>query len=451
MIKFFQRHHYIRNIIYSIVVFTFVGAGFLGWGSYNFKNNNIIDTVYEKDITKQEVDRVINNLLALKYHFLNNSKGRKTLEEIKNKQYNDLYKEAIELLKFKYKTLYFSDKKLFLSVSDKEVFEYLSKIPYFQTDFSFDKKKYFEFLRRINSKPSEFEDRLREDLLLKKSNIFFDKGFNTSFDLDFLYSFSKISKEIVISITDVSDINISGDSNISISDLKSYYNSNINDFKKEDFIIVDKYTFNIDNNESNEDFKKRVLKNKILLKKHKDKYMVYSSLDSNISIKKGNLLSFYRRNNNLLVSKPEFKKNSAFIYVLNGKSFDKFFSFEEVKNKIEQILNKKNSIKKFIKNEFRNDIENGSNYIGNINPYIQNKNLENLFENTDIKKKVSLYIFNSNKIEDVFLQDNFIIHYKIIDITLEEELNQEFLKNIKEKYKIFQFKYKSNSYIDKHI
>ncbi len=163
MISWMQKHN--KYLVWTIWIATiaFIGAGFVGWGSYSFgsKAGNVAK-VGEIEITQTKLNMVYSNI----YSQYNQALQGK-LDDEKAKEMG-LVKQAFAQLETQAKILNFS-KELGIVVSDEEVVNRLQNIRSFQKDGIFNKEIYNGYLRSQRLKANAFEDTLREELVIQKT------------------------------------------------------------------------------------------------------------------------------------------------------------------------------------------------------------------------------------------------------------------------------------------
>jgi len=158
-----QKHN--RYLVWTIWIATlaFIGAGFVGWGSYSFgsKAGNVakVGTI---EIPQTKLDFVYSSLYS-QY----NQVMQGTLDEAKAKEMG-LLQQAFSQLETQTKLLNFA-KDTGLIVSDEEVLQKLQAIRIFQKDGAFNKEIYDGYLRNQRLKAKFFEEVLREELIIQKT------------------------------------------------------------------------------------------------------------------------------------------------------------------------------------------------------------------------------------------------------------------------------------------
>jgi len=163
MISWMQKHN--KYLVWTIWIATiaFIGAGFVGWGSYSFgsKAGNVAK-VGDIEIKQTKLNMVYSNIYNQYNQALQGTLDDKKAQEM------GLIKQAFAQLSTQAKILNFS-KDLGLIVSDAEVAQRLQEIPAFQKEGIFNKEIYDGYLRNQKLKANAFEETLREELIIQKT------------------------------------------------------------------------------------------------------------------------------------------------------------------------------------------------------------------------------------------------------------------------------------------
>ena len=166
MISWMQRHKKWLVITIWISTIAFVGAGFVGWGSYGYNSSQgVVAKVGSESITystfSQEYDAV--------YAQYKQQYGDKFNEEVA-KQIN-LQSKVFKNLVNKYLLLNYA-KDLGFYVSDEEVARELISYDAFKDENgTFSKDKYLTYLKTINKTPAYFEEFIAKEKLIKQTAI----------------------------------------------------------------------------------------------------------------------------------------------------------------------------------------------------------------------------------------------------------------------------------------
>jgi len=147
-----QKHKKYLVVTIWISVIAFVGAGFVGWGSYKFgRAADAVALVGETPVTYKELRREMENLRRLL--------PQAEPAELEKLALSRLIDEALLLQ-------YAKDHDLM--VTDAEVAAAIAAEPSFQKDGRFDRARYKELLRAAGLTEKDFEERVRKDLMLQK-------------------------------------------------------------------------------------------------------------------------------------------------------------------------------------------------------------------------------------------------------------------------------------------
>jgi len=147
----------IKVILFAIVI-VFV---FWGVGSFRSKQATKVATVNDEIIAVSEFRRAYNNLIEqYRRRFGENlNDGMLEMLKVKDQALNQLIDRAIVLQEAR---------KLDLRVTDAEVAESIMNAPVFQTNGSFDNRRYRRLLAQVHLTPEEFEADQKNTLLAQK-------------------------------------------------------------------------------------------------------------------------------------------------------------------------------------------------------------------------------------------------------------------------------------------
>lgn len=163
MISWMQKHN--KYLVWTIWIATiaFIGAGFVGWGSYSFgsKAGNVAK-VGDIEIKQTKLNMAYSNIYSQYNQML---KGK--LDEAKAKEMG-LVKQAFATLETQAKVLNFAE-DAGIVVSDSEIASKLQAIKGFQKDGQFNKEIYEQYLLSQRLKAKDFEATLREEIIIKKT------------------------------------------------------------------------------------------------------------------------------------------------------------------------------------------------------------------------------------------------------------------------------------------
>ncbi len=157
-----QRHN--KYLVWTIWIATiaFIGAGFVGWGSYHFGSQaGSVAKVGDIEIKQSKLNMVYSNLYNQYNRMLQGQLDEKKAKEM------GLVQQAFATIATQAKLLNYA-KDTGLIVSDEEVAQALESIKGFQSHGAFDKKAYEMYLKSQHLKAKTFEDTLRDELTITK-------------------------------------------------------------------------------------------------------------------------------------------------------------------------------------------------------------------------------------------------------------------------------------------
>ena len=386
-----------------ISTIAFVGAGFVGWGSYNpsASSSNIVATVGKKEIPLKNLQQEYSNL----YSQYQQSLGDQFNQELA-KQFN-LEKIAYNNIVQRYLLLNLSDEFGF-TVSNDEIFKELVKIPSFVKDEKFDKEAYKSILKQNRTTPSDFEEQVKNDILLKKIREVYttNTNENTMKNLNELFF---ASDKVQINIISADDINI----DTSEANINEFFNKN-----KENYKSIEKYEVNVAKIKINEDEKKSkkdALKMYLKLKKSQASFSSKEFLDINsefLSIEEQNTI-FTSELGSIL--KPLKVGDSFVIYQLIKKIQPQVQALNDVIEKVKKDykIQKTNEILNSKKDELL------KNFTGTDIGYITRGELKKI-DGLDEKEinLLSQKISMATSLVDFIQLDNKIVVFKILDTKL---------------------------------
>ncbi len=163
MISWMQKHN--KYLVWTIWVATiaFIGAGFVGWGSYDLSSRaGNVAKVGNIEIEQTKLNMAYSNIYS-QYNQMMQGK----LDEKKAKEMG-LIKQAFSRISTQAKILNFAQ-DAGIVVSDKEVADKLEEIKGFQKDGMFNKEIYQNYLTSQRLKAKAFEEALREEITISKT------------------------------------------------------------------------------------------------------------------------------------------------------------------------------------------------------------------------------------------------------------------------------------------
>ncbi len=163
MISWMQNNRKYLIITIWISTIAFVGAGFVGWGMYDYNTDRAtaIAKVGDVKVTAKEFQTTYSNIYAQYNEMIG---GTLTQEKAKELKLDEIaFKKLLEDALF----LNYA-KKLGIIALDSDIIEKLHSIEIFKKDGIFDKEQYYQTLKTIGLSAKEFEDGLRKEIVLEK-------------------------------------------------------------------------------------------------------------------------------------------------------------------------------------------------------------------------------------------------------------------------------------------
>ncbi|MCX6074731.1 MAG: SurA N-terminal domain-containing protein [Campylobacterales bacterium] len=163
MITWMQRHRKYLVITIWVSTIAFIGAGFVGWGQYDYGDKaGAVAKVGDVSITAEELQKSYSNLFN-QYNQLFQGK----LDEAQAKQFG-LQRQALKTL---------VDQALILNLaasyglqtSDDELLSLIKSQNAFIKNGAFDKQLYTDVLRQNHLSTKEYEESMRRELLIQKT------------------------------------------------------------------------------------------------------------------------------------------------------------------------------------------------------------------------------------------------------------------------------------------
>jgi len=162
MIGWMQKHNKYLIITIWVATIAFIGAGFVGWGSYNYGSKaGSIAQVGEIEITRAKLDLTYSNLYEQYNAML---KGKFDEEQAKKM---NLIGQAFNSLATQARLLNLAN-EFGIIVSDKELAQEIAQIKGFQKEGVFNNEIYNQYLKRIRLKANIFEEIVRDDVKINK-------------------------------------------------------------------------------------------------------------------------------------------------------------------------------------------------------------------------------------------------------------------------------------------
>ncbi len=402
-ISWMQRHKKWLIVTIWVSTIAFVGAGFVGWGSYNYgKSDGAVAVVGNKEIPLADLQNEYSSLYS---QYQNMFGGKLTKETAKQL---GLEKAALQRIIDKYLILNYAD-DLGLMVTDEEVAKELVKIKAFFKDGKFDKNTYLSVLKQNRRNATDFEAGLKQDLLVYKvQNIFNMKLEDNEIANMGMLLFAE--DKVTLQIIDGNSFKVTP----RLEDLQKYYDENKQSYRSpKGYEISYTKIANVEGNDKKA-MKKIALRKYLELKKEKEQFEKTITLyDDSDFVSKEDLETIIKADG-AKVLKPIYKEGNYYVIKKEKNIEPQILPFKSVRSKINkdyiaskraEILNEK--AKELSKN-FQGDIDLG--YISR-NKNISVKSLDNN-QSATLQKHI---LSSSKPVNFVNVGENRIVIYKIED------------------------------------
>ncbi|PAF44420.1 peptidylprolyl isomerase [Helicobacter sp. 11S02596-1] len=220
MIEWMQKHKKYLVITIWISTIAFIAAGMIGWGQYNFSiSGDSVAKVGKITISRQELEQEYRRFYEIYAQAIDNfSQEDAQAMGLENAALNFLINQAL-LRNFAL--------DLGLQVEDTEVIDEITQNEAFQDNGHFDENRYKTLLQENRYRPSDFEENVRNALLLQKITALLPKTI-TPLELSAVSSGFELEDKIEIAILTTKTIH----PNIPQTELKTFWEQNKNKYQK---------------------------------------------------------------------------------------------------------------------------------------------------------------------------------------------------------------------------
>ena len=230
MITWMQKHKKWLIVTIWISTIAFVGAGFVGWGSYDYgKSDGTVALVGDREVSVEEYQREYSSL----YDNYSRIFGEQFNQEMADKL--NLKDQAFQRTIQKNLFLSYAN-SLGFNVNDEEIAKELVKMDAFIIDGKFDKKTYVRVLNQNRTNPQTFEESIKRNILLEKALNLFQVEASKN-ELNLLNTLLFAQDDISISVFNIADINFVANE----KELKIYWEKNTNNY-----MSLNAFTYEID-------------------------------------------------------------------------------------------------------------------------------------------------------------------------------------------------------------
>ncbi len=330
-----QKHKKWLIITIWISTIAFVGAGFVGWGSYNYgKSDGAIAVVGDKEVPLADLQNEYSNLYSQYQNMFGGKFTQEMAEQFKLEQ------AALQRVVQKYLFLNYAD-DLGLMTTDEEVAQELVQIEAFQKDGKFDKDTYLQVLKQNRRTASEFEKQLKQDLLISKIQKIF--SFETlDEEIENIGSLIFAQSKVAIKVLEADTIDIKPTQ----EQLQEYYENNKENYKSPtgyEIAVVE--VENLPNTDQKQ-MLKVALKQYLDLKKGEEKFSDTQVVYNLNSILTTEALESFTKTSNGEILKPFYKDDKHFIVKKIKTIQPQTLAFEDIQTQITQeyILTQKQEV-----------------------------------------------------------------------------------------------------------
>jgi peptidyl-prolyl cis-trans isomerase D len=275
MITWMQRHKKYLIVTIWISVIAFVGAGFIGWGAYdfNFARSSSVAKVGNRAISNQLFSRTYTNLFN-EYN-VKNFNGELTQEQaeemgLENIVLDNLINESL--------ILNFAD-ELGITALDSDVVEIITADKNFYDNDTFSKDVYRSVLNQSGLKPSDYEEMLKRGIILNKLYAIIMNFPVSEIDREILGSVMFMEDRLSIAAVMVDDNEIK----ISEDEIKSYWEISKDNFLTEKVYHFESVFIPISKDRLNEDDIKTYYEDmKYFYKDNEDRILDYASAKKDV-------------------------------------------------------------------------------------------------------------------------------------------------------------------------
>ncbi len=207
-----QKHNRYLIVTIWIATIAFIGAGFVGWGSYQYGSKaSSIAKVGDIDITQAKFDMSYRNIYGQYNQQLQGKLDDKKAREM------GLPKQALNTLIVQAQLLNLAN-EFGIIVSDDELAQKIAKIPAFQEKGEFSKTIYTTYLSSQRLKAKTFEEVIRDETTINKLLSLLGSD-ALEYEKSILHNSMSVADKIAYTILDIKDITI----DIVEDDLRKYW------------------------------------------------------------------------------------------------------------------------------------------------------------------------------------------------------------------------------------
>jgi peptidyl-prolyl cis-trans isomerase D len=220
MIAWMQKHNKYLVVTIWIATIAFIGAGFVGWGTYQYGSKaGAIAEVGDVKITQEKFDFTYQNLY-------------RQMAQVLGANFDDAKAKELPLPRQAYNRLVMQAYLLNLAqeygvvVSEEELAEAIAALPSFQQNGVFDKRIYQAFLDARRMKARTFEAIIRDDLVIEKLMKLLNQK-SVPFEREVIAGALSVSDKIRYQVLTPDEVNVTADA----AALKSYWEAHKSEYR----------------------------------------------------------------------------------------------------------------------------------------------------------------------------------------------------------------------------
>ncbi len=327
MITWMQRHKKWLIITIWVSTIAFVGAGFVGWGSYNYgKSDGAVATVNGNEVPLKDLQNEYSALYSQYAQMFGSSFNQELAKQLK------LEDIAFQKTLQKHLLLNYAN-ELGLTATDSEVAKEIAQIKSFYKDGKFDKATYETVLKQNGRTLAEFEAQLKQDMVIQKLQKLFATTL-TEKEIDNIGSLLFSEDRVSINIIDTKKLNVTA----SEDEIKKHWDETKENYKTQKGYAVSYSKIENIENKTKKEMKKIALKEYLQLKKGESKFAKSETVYDNTKFLPNEDFKEIVKASPDTVLKPIYKENNYYVIKVEKKIAPQALPFEEVKKEVSADL-----------------------------------------------------------------------------------------------------------------
>lgn len=303
MITWMQKHKRWLVVTIWISTIAFVGAGFVGWGSYDYgSKGGVVAKVGSREVSVEEYQQEYSNLYSEYARMFGSSFNQELADQLRLK--DTAFRQVLE------KNLIMAyGNSIDFEVTDEEIAKEVLKYEVFHKDGKFDKNTYIQVLNQNRMSPQEFENGLKNSILFQKTQNLFIVDPSAK-EIENISKLLFLEDDIVVKVLSLKDVSVQ----IIEDDMKKFWEENKNSYMSEiSYALETKKLAVISANSSDEDIKNQ-----------------YDKFKSDYKFEDGKIKSLEEAKDQIIKDLDEkFTKKEALTLYLQLKKDEEKFEKEE--------------------------------------------------------------------------------------------------------------------------